>query len=74
MPLEDGWYVAPMGLEVHPAGESSPPFWSLDKGQVFEFRDGYVWTKDFIVHASAGGLKGALDFGWIEQINKEEKS
>jgi hypothetical protein len=68
MGLQDGRYIAPMGLEVRPAGEDSPPFWSLAKGQEFEFRDGYVWTDDFVVRASAGGLQGSLDHGWIERL------
>lgn len=66
MPLPEGRYVAPQGLEVHPASEDGPPFWTLEAGQEFEFRDGYVWTDDFVVLASAGGLQGCLDHGWIQ--------
>lgn len=68
MGLPEGRYVAPQGLEVHPAGEDSPPYWKLEHGQTFEFRDGYVWTDDFVVLASAGGLQGALNRGWIEAL------
>jgi len=74
MPLEEGWYVAPRGLEVYPVGELSPPFWKLDKEQEFEFRDGYVWTDDFIVRASAGTLQGALEYGWIENLARKVTS
>lgn len=68
MGLQDGRYVAPSGLQTWPAGPESPPLWELKPGQEFDFRDGYVWTNDFVVRASSGGLQGALDHGWIQRL------